>query len=224
MQHPKYDPHVDMARVAKMITQEEFDKFGELKGKKEAGTAIPSELTTLAKIVAARKKGKTTNYASVYNAGAPTIARAAGVDVAEGEVLHKAYWELNWSVKAIAEEQVVIKDSRGQKWLVNPINGLLYSLRKDSDRFSTLAQGTGSYFFDMWVDNILTMCEAKWGRKTLSGSFHDECIICMGDSEKNREAIAEIIKAAVEKVNEDFGLRRKLGCETQFGARYSEIH
>lgn len=178
----------------------------------------------IARVSAARKKGKTTNYASVYNAGAAKIAQAAGVSLAEGKTLHEAYWKLNWAVKAIAEEQVVIRDSRGGKWLVNPINGFCYSLRKESDRFSTLAQGTGSFFFDMWVDNILTTMENKYGRKTLTGSFHDENILVIKDLPKFRDEISEIILDSIEKVNVTYKLRRKLGCETQFGQRYSEIH
>lgn len=126
----------------------------------------------IARILAARKKGKTTNYASVYNAGPAKIAQAAGVSLKEGKALHEAYWKLNWAVKAIAEEQVVVRDSKGNKWLVNPINGFCYALRKESDRFSTLAQGTGSFFFDMWVDNILMETEKRYGKKTLTGSFH----------------------------------------------------
>lgn len=214
MQAPDFDPHILMALTAMMITQEEFDDF----------KAKPKEAKPHVK--KARRNGKTTNYASVYNAGAAKIAQAAGVDLKTGELLHKAYWELNWAVKAIAEEQVVFKDSRGGKWLINPVNGFCYSLRKESDRFSTLAQGTGSFFFDMWVDNILEAMVQKWGikAKRLSGSFHDECIICMGDSEANRLSIAEIIKSSVEKVNKDYNLRRELGCETQFGKRYSDIH
>ena len=212
MQAPDFDPHILMALTAMMIDQQEFDDF---KANPKAASG---------KVKKARKNGKTTNYASVYNAGAAKIAQAAGVDLATGQLLYGAYWKLNWSVKAIADEQVVIKDSRGGKWLINPINGFCYSLRKESDRFSTLAQGTGSYFFDMWVDNILTAMHTLFGRKTLTGSFHDECIICMGDSEKNRIMIAAIIKEAVEKVNKDYGLRRALGCDTQFGSRYSEIH
>ena len=212
MQADDFDPHILMALIAKMITQQEFDDF--MQGKKSPNAK------------AARKKGKTTNYASVYNAGAAKIAQAAGVELEEGQILHKAYWELNWSVKTIAEEQVVFKDARGMKWLINPINGFCYSLRSEADRFSTLAQGTGSYFFDMWVDNILTAVIEKWGKaaKRLTGSFHDECILCMRDTEENRQAIAKIIKDAVHKVNDDFGLRRKLDCETQFGDRYSDIH
>lgn len=178
----------------------------------------------MVKIGAARKLGKTTNYASVYNAGAAKIAQAAGVSLAQGKKLHEGYWKLNWSVKAIAEDQCVIRDSRGHKWLVNPINGFCYALRKESDRFSTLAQGTGSYFFDMWVDNILTETEKRYGKKTLTGSFHDECILCVKDSDKFKAEFTKIIKEAVEKVNETYKLRRLLGCETQSGKRYSEIH
>lgn len=213
MQSEGFDPHILMAKIAKMITVEEFEAF-----MADPDAKHPPHVKK------ARRNGKTTNYASVYNAGAAKIAQAAGTDLKTGEQLHKAYWELNWAVKAIADEQVVIKDSRGGKWLVNPINGFCYSLRKDSDRFSTLAQGTGSFFFDMWVDNILDAMFAKWGRKTLTGSFHDECIICMGDSPANREAISVIIQEAIQKVNRDFGLRRQLGCKTQFGDRYADIH
>lgn len=210
MQEDDFDPHILMALTAKMVTQQEFDDFKA--GNKSANAK------------AARKKGKTTNYASVYNAGAPKIAQAAGVSLKEGKILHEAYWKLNWSVKAIAEEQCVIKDSRGNKWLVNPINGFCYALRKESDRFSTLAQGTGSFFFDMWVDKILEKMYAKYGKKTLTGSFHDENILVIKDLPKYRDEFANIIQEAIEDVNIEFKLRRKLGCETQFGQRYSEIH
>lgn len=215
MQADGFDPHILMALTAGMISQEEFEAFMA----DPKGNHPPH-------VKKGRKNGKTTNYASVYNAGAAKIAQAAGQPLSVGEQLHKAYWELNWSVKAIAEEQVVFKDARGGKWLINPVNGFCYSLRKESDRFSTLAQGTGSYFFDMWVDNILEAMVQKWGirAKRLTGSFHDECIICMGDSESNRQALAIIIEEAVEKVNKDYNLRRKLGCNTQFGDCYADIH
>lgn len=210
MQEDDFDPHILMALIAKMITQEEYDEFK--RGNKTANAK------------AARKKGKTTNYASVYNAGAAKIAQAAGVPVKEGEILHEAYWKLNWSVKAIAEEQVVIKDSRGSKWLVNPVNGFCYSLRKESDRFSTLAQGTGAFFFDVWLDNCLNMMQERYGAKTLTGQMHDEHIFVVRNKEKFIEQFKEIIQLAIEEVNHDFKLRRKLGCETQVGYRYSDIH
>lgn len=210
MMEPDFDPHALMALSAGMITKAEFDEF-------KSGVKKPH-------VVKARKSGKATNYASVYNAGPATIARAAGVPLKDGEKLHEGYWKLNWAVKAIAEEQVVIRDSRGGKWLINPFNGFAYSLRKDSDRFSTLCQGSGSYFFDMWIDNALTEMEKRYGKKTLTGSFHDECILCVRDNPKFLEEFTEILKMSIGKVNKDFNLRRDLGCDVQVGDRYSEIH
>lgn len=210
MQAPDFDPHVLMALSAGMITKAEFDEF-------KSGVKKPH-------VVKARKGGKATNYASVYNAGPATIARAAGVSLKEGEQLHEGYWKLNWAVKEVADEQVVIKDSRGNKWLINPINGHCYSLRKESDRFSTLCQGTGAYFFDMWLDEILERMQDRYKRKSLTGQMHDENIFVIKDLERFRVDFEDMIKQAIEAVNEKFNLRRKLGCETQFGQRYSEIH
>ena len=176
------------------------------------------------RIKAARKAGKSTNYASVYNAGAETIARSAGVDLATGKQLHEGYWKLNWAVKKIAEEQCVITDSKGLKWLINPINGFCYSLRKESDRFSTLCQGTGSYFFDMWVDFLLEKVYNKFQTKSLTGSWHDEIVLSFKDLPVFREWFENAVRSSIDDVNTKYKLRRPLGCDVQFGYRYSDIH
>lgn len=210
MMQDDYDPHIQMCLSSGMITQKEFDDFK--KGVK------PDHVKS------ARKAGKATNYASVYNAGAETIARSAGVSVAIGKQLHEGYWKLNWSVKKIAEEQYVFTCKKGHRWLVNPINGFCYSLRKESDRFSTLCQGTGSYFFDMWVDNTLNIMYDKFKVKRLSGSWHDEFVLKFKDLESNRVAARQIVEQAIDMVNNTYLLRRPLGCDIQFGKRYSDIH
>jgi hypothetical protein len=178
----------------------------------------------IADIAAKRAVGKTINYASVYKAGAAKIAMTAKISLEEAKVGLEGYWKLNWAVLEIEKEQVIITDAKGGKWLINPVNGHCYSLRSEKDIFSTLAQGTGSYFFDMWVDKILEGQYEKWGRKTLTGSFHDEVIIVHRDSEKFKKEMGEIVTGAIDKVSEQFKLRRKLGCEVQWGQRYSEIH
>ena len=203
-----YDPHIATAHSAGLITDEELRQF-KLGNKTD-------------QIKAARKAGKATNYASVYGAAPATIARSAKLDEDTAKALHKGYWELNWSVLEIAKDQTVF-DCHGQ-WLINPINGICYSLRSDKDRFSTLCQGTGSYFFDVWVDKIQTKMLEKFKTKRLVGDFHDEYITRFKDSEKAREAMKKITIDAIEEVNEQFNLRRKLGCDVQFGKRYSEIH
>lgn len=210
MLSPDYDPHISTARAASLITEDEFEDFK--KGIK------PDSVTK------ARKAGKGCNYASVYGGSPPAIARTAGVSLEEAKRLYEGYWELNWAVKAIAEEQVVVETSRKQKWLVNPINGLCYSLRSDKDRFSTLCQGAGSYLFDMWVDNILEKQMQTFGKKTQTFSAHDENVYCIKD---NPEAILwfkECIETSLVEVNKKFLLRRELGSESQIGERYSNIH
>lgn len=208
-----YDPHILTAHSADMVTDEELIGF-------KKGTLSGAIKDAVSK---ARKGGKTTNYCSVYGGSAEAIARG-GIEIGLAKKLHAGYWKLNWSVKAIAEEQCVLEDKRGQKWLVNPINGIAYSLRTEKDRFSTLCQGTGSFFFDMWVDRILTLMKERFGVKKLTGSFHDEVIICFKDTTKGKTIIGDIIIEAIDWVTEEFLLRRKLGADIQFGKRYSEIH
>lgn len=155
-----FDPHILMALTAGMITQKEFDEF------KSGNPSANAKL--------ARKAGKTANYACVYGSGAETLSRNAGMELSVAKNLIDAYWKLNWSVKAIAEDQCVFTCEKGKKWLINPVNGFCYSLRKDADRFSTLCQGTGSFFFDMWVDKVLEGMQDRFGVKRLAGCFHKQ--------------------------------------------------
>ena len=74
-----------------------------------------------------RQKGKTTNYSSVYGAGGPKIAEAAGIPEQEGYNLHEAYWKVNWSVKALSNDQMV-------KYFYKQSNGnITYKMYKGSD-------------------------------------------------------------------------------------------
>ena len=76
----------------------------------------------------------------------------------------------------------------------------------------------------MWVDAILDQMQAKYGKKTLTASFHDENVLVIKDLPKYKEEFKEIILSSIDIVNEKYKLRRKLGCDTQYGYRYSDIH
>lgn len=205
-----YDPHLTTALASGLITITDFQNY--MSGKKEPH------------VVAARAIGKSTNYAAVYGSGAETLARTSGMSVAQAKVSLEGYWKLNWSVKAIADEQCVITDALGKTWLVNPVNGFAYSLRGDKDRFSTLCQGTGSYFFDIWCDKMLEGMFKKFGVKRLSGQWHDEFVQCFKDTEINKTEMESITKVAISNINTEYFLRRPLGCDVQFGYKYSDIH
>ena len=211
MQGEDFDPHLDMALEAKMISPAsviEYKKFN-----KE--TANAEEIERHVQQALVRHAGKSTNYAATYGAGAATIARSAGVDERVGHVLHKAYWTRNWSLKAIANEQVW-KDSRGMKWLWNPVSKMWLFLKAEKDIFSTLNQSTGTYAFDRWVWYILSK------RPQLTAQFHDEVVLEL--KKGNREKLTKLLKWAVAQVNIELKLNRDLDCDVDFGMNYAEIH
>jgi DNA polymerase I-like protein with 3'-5' exonuclease and polymerase domains len=167
------------------------------------------------KIDAARKKGKSTNYAATYGAGPPTIARGAGVSEAEGRLLHQAYWKLNWSIPAVAKTLETKEVSTGL-WLKNPVSGFWYSLRHEKDRWSTLNQGTGVYCFDTWIKHF------RKRRSQLTGQMHDEVILCI--KKGHREGCTSLLRSAILATNKELKLNRDLDIDVQFGSDYSKIH
>jgi len=203
---PDYDAHLAIGVIGGFITEKQSQDHKD--GIKKVGQ---------------RPMFKTTNYACQYGAGVATVQRAAKCDYATAEKLHKAYWRLNWSIKEIAANTTV-KTVDGQMWQQNPINGFWYSLRQEKDRFSTLCQGTGAYVFDIWCNNIIDICNERYGRDPLlSGQFHDELILQVRKG--NRELWEELVGGeAMERTNKQLRLNRDVACEVQFGDNYSEIH
>ncbi len=133
----------------------------------------------------------------------------------KGEELVETYWKRNWSVKAIAEEQIV-KVVGGQKWLFNPVSKFWYSLRYEKDRFSTLNQGTGVYCFDRWLSHVMD------GGPPIIGQMHDEWIALI--KKGNRERMKKHVARAIKLVNEELQLNRELECSVEFGDNYADIH
>ncbi len=209
-----YDSHLATAIASGDVSKEDAEAY--------KAKTLSTEKMEEVKIK--RAKGKTTNYSSIYGIGAAKLSAALGVSVAEAQKSLDGYWALNWAVVAIADEQVVITDSRGGRWLINPINGFLYSLRSDKDKFSTLCQGTGSYMFDMWVDKILDKMTAKWDVRTLTYQAHDELVVVCKDNKNVVNVLTEMINTSILEVSEEFMMRRGLGCEIQTHQRYSGIH
>jgi len=212
MQKPGFDPHLDMALAAGLVTQGDIN-FYKSYDKETASEADHKRYKDIADNK--RHPGKSTNYAATYGAKGPTIARSAGVPEALGDKLYEAYWDRNWSLVAIADA-CVVKQSRGLKWLWNPVAKLWIYLKAEKDRFSTLNQSTGTYCFDRWLYHVLQT------RKQLTGQFHDEGVWEL--KKGNREAMTKILKAAVQKVNDELKMNRELDVDVAFGQSYAEIH
>ena len=206
MRVPGFDPHLDIAVLAGMLTPEQVEehKLYDSSGGKEG--------TSYKKI---RSKAKVVNFSGIYGAGPPKIALTTGMSLAEATLLHKIYWERNKSVKQIAKD-CIVKTVNNQMWLYNPVSKFWYSLRTDKDRFSTLNQGTGVYCFDTHIRNV-----REQGIK-INLQYHDE----IGFSLKSqyKEIVKEKLETAIVKTNEILKLNVPLGISIDFGDTYAECH
>jgi hypothetical protein len=194
-----FDPHLDLAKHAGVITQDDIDKHN-------SGERSLKSL---------RKNYKVVNYSATYGVGASKLARETGMSLREAKALIDAFWSRNWSVQRVAEVAKV-KECLDGYWLFNPVSKFWYSLRNEKDRFSTLNQSTGVYCFDSWV----AACR-KQGIKTI-GQFHDEVIALVEEGEE--EVVKDKMEKAVSQLNKELSLNVPLGTDVQFGNTYAEIH
>ena len=208
MMTPDFDPHIDLAVIAGLMSDEDAEKY-------KSADDVFKKAPLYKALKEVRAVGKKVNYTAVYGAGDAAVARAAGLPQHKGKELKEAYWKRNWSVLAIAAEQVV-KKSLGGMWLFNPVSEMWYSLRYEKDRFSTLNQGTGVYCFDRWI------MEFRKKRPQLTGQMHDEVILTV--KKGYREQVVKLLKDAIQVVNEELKLNRELDVDVQFGSSYAAIH
>ena len=194
-----FDPHLDLAKHAGVITQEDIDKHNS--GERS--------------LKALRKNYKVVNYSATYGVGAAKLSRETGMTKGEAQTLLDAFWSRNWSVQKVAEG-LRVRELFGSMWVQNPVSKFWYSLRSDKDRFSTLNQGTGVFCFDTWV----AVCR-KNGIKTI-GQFHDEIIALTKEGEEQQTQ--KTMEAAIQKVNDKIQLNVDLGIDAQFGRTYADVH
>lgn len=197
-----FDPHLDLAISAGVITKEQAEahKRGEENHK------------------GVRHIYKTGNYTCQFGAGAPRIAKTLNISLQEAKKVHSAYWSRNKGIKLASADSKVIT-VRGQMWLFNPVSGFYYSLRNEKDIFSVLCQGGGVFIFDMWLYNM----RQKGVIPALQ--YHDEKMsyVKKGVVEE-RVRITAILKDSVQLVNRQLGLVRDMDVEVQFGDDYSQCH
>ena len=199
MSREGFDPHLDLAKHAKKITQVDIDKYnkGEI------------DLKPL------RKVFKVVNYSATYGIGAEKLSRETGMKIYQAKSLLDAYWKRNWSVKAFSESQPIRKIG-DEMWIQNPVSKFWHSLRYEKDAFSTINQSTGSYCFDKWVAYYRSR------RSNIVGQFHDESINVVRKGEEEQHT--NVLGWAIGKLNEQLKLNVELGIDVQYGKNYAEIH
>ena len=235
-QSDDYDPHLDIAVEGGILTQAQADFYKIKKvGFSEDNYNKTSDLilllsvsefeieSILKSVGKSRGKGKNTNYGCQYGAGASTISRTAGVDLATAKKLVKAYKKLNWSINEIAKNQIRKTVSHGMyQW--NPYSKMWYYLKTEKDSFSTLVQGSGSYLLDLWlkcIDNIKVRDGIK-DELRLCMNIHDEQL--QEYQSLTDEYVKDIFQEALDMVNKTLKVDIPFGCDTQVGRKYSEIH
>ena len=199
MSREGFDPHLDLALHARVITQDDIDKHNS--GERS--------------LKALRKNYKVVNYSATYGVGAPKLARETGMSKSEAKKLLEAFWSRNWAIEKVASTLRVRELFNGM-WVKNPVSGFWYSLRSDKDRFSTLNQGTGVYCFDSWVKECRGM-----GLETI-GQFHDEIIVLTKEGDEDKAE--NIMQMSINNVNHEINLNVPLGTDVQFGKTYADIH
>ena len=199
-----FDEHLDLAKHAGEVTQEQIDLYNQGKA---------PEL----KVV--RNVFKPANYAGVYGVRELTLSRQTGMGVQRCKELLDAYWERNWAVQKIAQSQYIKELPDGSKWLKNPVSGFYYSLRYEKDAFSTLNQGTGVFVFDSWV---MHMRNNTYPPVVVSLQMHDEILSYTKIGNEDRQT--EALEKAMEKVNETLKLNVEITSDIQYGESYAAVH
>lgn len=230
MRVPGFDPHISMGIFAKLISieEEEFYKwYNKTKDINPDYLFTEEQNKSFKKISKNRGFSKTVNFAGVYGAGPPKLAKTLKCDLEFAKQLHTAYWERNKAVKQVASmvttKKIVIPGSKElnlpdseQIWLYNPVSHFWYSLRAEKDIFSTLNQGTGVFCFDCWVREMRNR-----GVK-MSLQYHDEVGFPLLKDEKDK--ILRIKEESIRSVNKLLNLNVPLGASADFGNTYADIH
>jgi len=219
MSTPGFDPHLDLAKHAKVLGEGEILFYKEFKQAQKDGKAKGEDwkdrFIRFAKIDGLRKQYKSANYACIYGVGAPKLANTTGLKVSTALALIDAYWGRNWAVKALCED-ITVKKLGKEMWLYNPVSRFWYSLRYMKDVFSTLNQSTGVFCFDSWIKEIRKV------RPQLTAQFHDEIVLEI--KKGSEERCKTLLNNSITRVNDLLKLNVNLSVDIQFGETYANIH
>jgi len=224
MRVPGFDPHIDIAVLAGLVSKEDeafFKRIEKLKDEQGDNFVFDTEedLQTYKRIKKSRGEAKVINFSATYGAGPPKIASTLKCSLAEATKLHKTYWDRNAAVKKTAKA-CKVKTVRGQKWLYNPVSGLWMFLKAEKDRFSTLNQSTGVYVFDSWLRKVRDKLKPLGIRVCMQ--YHDELLLVC--NKVHKETVEKILKDSMNELNNEMGLNVSIGNSVDWGTNYAECH
>jgi DNA polymerase-1 len=130
-----------------------------------------------------RGTAKTLNFAMQYRCEPPKVAEIVGCSKAEGEKIHRRYWEVYAGVERVYQE-CAAKVDRGEP-IVNPYGRKRHLPREFRNKweraaacrqaYSSLIQGTGADMTsDAFTEIDAELVGRQWGRGWYT--VHDECL------------------------------------------------
>lgn len=216
MMDPEYDPHLEIALSANLMSEEEVEWYKKIKYKHIDYSGLSKEeKEKYGSLGVIRHKAKTTFYSATYGVGADKLARELECSKEEAASLLKAYWDRNWSIKEF-EKHCQVRDTGKELWVLNPLSGFWYSLRNRKDIFSTVNQSAGVFVFDTWIKLFRNK------RRQLSAQFHDEVLLEV--KKGYRELVEKELRSHISRINKDMGLLREMDIDVQFGDSYADVH
>ena len=109
---PGFDPHIDIASLANMVTEEEvkFFKYIESLSDKEKELLSKEDRDRIKLIKKKRHTAKTGNFAMTYNAYPPKIQEICRFETLdEAQHLFDVYWERNKGIRMVVNDTIIKK-------------------------------------------------------------------------------------------------------------------
>ena len=250
MRVPGFDPHLDIAVLAEMLTKKQSDTYKRLNKlksqlEKENKKLNKEDADKLKELGLVRKTSKVVNFAGVYGAGAFKISEAGGFSLSFAKKLHSIYWQRNKAVKLVSKALTVRSiDFIVKKKMIKKIydsNGKLTNTRvyyEDVKKTQMWLYNPVSHFWyslRFEKDKFSTLNQGTgvyvfdtWVKHIrgqglkLCGQFHDEIIAPLHKSKK--EEVKTILTQAMDKTNNQLKLNVPICFSVDFGQNYSQIH
>jgi len=221
---PGYDAHLTIGQKAGFLSEDDVHFFKWYKSKdkdekdlqgKYIGMAKDELSAEFIKVSKIRSASKTVNYAATYGASPKKIAETADISLKEAEILHKAYWDQNWSVKHFAES-LEVKTVDGKNWIYSPFSKLYLLLTSDHIKFSAVNQNFGAKVFDTLLYFLI-----QRGIKPIM-SIHDELSFYIDEGQE--EWATQMINESMVQVNKIFNQPIKFESGPEFAKSYGDVH
>ena len=213
---PNFDTHLELARFADMISEEDIDWYKKNSKRKDLSKDDNEKVD---KIYEIRNNAKTVNYSALFGIGQKALSVSLGTTVGKAKKLLDGFWAMNKHVQDYVARDVkrkVTMDER--KWAQSPISGFWLPVRSEHKVFNVIVQSTGAYIHNMWMSNV-----RKKGYK-ISLSMHDELLIILPDNEEAKAKLEADLIQSMEEVNDSLQLVARISIDTKFGKCYSDTH